>query len=164
MANRRHAIAESSLTPAQLKRRGKKGWQRKFKDQQDLWDKAVSYFEFVETNPLLEQKLVANGGEHELMDLPKMRAMSIDGFLLHCEVARRTWTDYQNLDEFADAVAAIEATIRTQKFEGAAANLLNSNIISRDLELVDKTSNEHGGIGGGPVATFNFIPVGPDDS
>ena len=36
------------------------------------------------------------------------------------------------------------AVIRTQKFEGASAGLLNANIIARDLGLSDKTELEHG--------------------
>ena len=39
--------------------------------------------------------------------------------------------------------------IRTQKFAGAAADLLNANIIARDLGLADK--NEVTGKDGGPV-------------
>jgi hypothetical protein len=35
----------------------------------------------------------------------------------------------------------VEEIIRTQKFEGASADLLNPNIIARDLGLADKQDN-----------------------
>ena len=45
----------------------------------------------------------------------------------------------------------MEEIIRQQKFEGAAANLLNANIIARDLGLADKA--EITGRDGGPIET-----------
>ena len=36
----------------------------------------------------------------------------------------------------------IDSIIRTQKFEGAAADLFNANIISRDLGLVDRQARD----------------------
>ena len=40
---------------------------------------------------------------------------------------------------------------REQKFTGAAADLLNANIIARDLGLKDNVSNEHTGANGGAI-------------
>ena len=48
----------------------------------------------------------------------------------------------------------MEQIIRTQKFEGAAAELLNPNIIARDLGLADRS--EHSGPGGGPIRTLDL--------
>ena len=39
----------------------------------------------------------------------------------------------------------IENVIKSQKFAGAAADLLNANIIARDLGLKDASSTEHTG-------------------
>lgn len=44
-----------------------------------------------------------------------------------------------------------EEIIRRQKFEGAAADLFNPNIIARDLGLADKS--ELTGKDGGPIET-----------
>ena len=43
----------------------------------------------------------------------------------------------------------VEDIIRTQKFEGASAELLNVSIIARDLGLADKS--EHSGPNGGAI-------------
>ena len=42
--------------------------------------------------------------------------------------------------------------IKTQKFEGAAAELLNANIIARDLGLADKKE-----LGGDPTRPIHVI-------
>ena len=42
-------------------------------------------------------------------------------------------------------IEKIESIIRSQKFEGAAADLLNANIIARDLGLKDSSETTHNG-------------------
>ena len=49
----------------------------------------------------------------------------------------------------------MDEIIRTQKFEGASADLLNPNIIARDLGLADKS--ELTGAGGGAIETVTRI-------
>lgn len=164
MAKKSHKRKSSSEQTELSAKRRKAGFSRRFDTPEQLWGEAKEYFEWVDDNPLIEQKYYSNAGVHELMDCPKMRAMSVAAMCLHMGVAERTWRDYCSIPEFEDVTEAIKSTIHTQKFEGGAANLLNSNIISRDLGLTEKTSNEHTGADGGPVAVFNFIPVGPDDS
>jgi len=44
---------------------------------------------------------------------------------------------------FSTVIADIEAVIKSQKFQGAAAGLLNANIIARDLGLADKSDFDH---------------------
>ena len=41
-------------------------------------------------------------------------------------------------EDFLTIISYIEETCYSQKFEGAAADFFNSNIIARDLGLVDK--------------------------
>jgi hypothetical protein len=48
-----------------------------FKSPDALWSAAVEYFEWVEDNPLYEAKVAANKGEPDIVDVRKMRAMSI---------------------------------------------------------------------------------------
>ena len=49
-----------------------------------------------------------------------------------------TWQDYTEKDDFSAVTTRIEDIIYEQKFTGAAADLLNPNIIARDLGLADK--------------------------
>ena len=53
-----------------------------------------------------------------------------------------------------------EAVIYRQKFEGAAADMLNQAIIARELGLVDR--KEMTGLGGGPLITVIEIVAATD--
>lgn len=104
-----------------------------------LWDAATEYFGWVEENPLLEAKAFAHQGNVTVATLPKMRAMTIDGLCLFLDISVQTWYEYKGREDFSEVIARVENVIRSQKFSGAAADLLNANIIARDLGLSDKS-------------------------
>lgn len=108
-----------------------------------LWAACAEYFEWVEQNPLWESKPFAFQGVVTVENMPKMRAMSLGGLCIFLDIARPTWDDYRKNKDFSAVCAGVEEIIRTQKFEGASADLLNPSIIARDLGLTDK--QEHSG-------------------
>lgn len=112
-----------------------------FKTPEALWDAAVQYFEWVEANPLWEARAVSNKGEPEIIKLPKVRAMTLDGLQNFIGIGEDAWRKYAKSEDFIGVCAHIAKIIRQQKFEGAAANLLNHAIIARDLGLAEKTDN-----------------------
>jgi hypothetical protein len=75
----------------------------------------------------------------------KMRAMTQSGLYLFLDIDRMTWDNYRGREDFFAVVMRVEDTIRSQKFAGAAADLLNANIIARDLGLSEKSEVEHSG-------------------
>jgi len=109
-----------------------------FPSPDDLWAAACEYFEWVEDNPLYEDKLTSYQGENKHEPVAKMRAMTLAGLCLFLDISREAWYEYERKDGFSDVTRAIDETIRSQKFAGAAADLLNANIIARDLGLADK--------------------------
>ena len=97
---------------------------------QELKDAAIEYFEWVDANPLWETKpMIAQGDIHDA-PIPKMRAMTLKGLSIFLGIAHCTWIDYRTKEGFSEVVSYVEDVIRTQKFEGASAGLLNSNIIA----------------------------------
>lgn len=114
------------------------GRPRVFKSPEDMLETATAYFEWVVEHPLWEAKAFAYQGEVKVEKLPKMRAMTLDGLWLHMGITRKCWDSYRQREEFLPVVTRIETIIREQKFTGAAAELLNPNIIARDLGLADK--------------------------
>lgn len=116
-----------------------------------LWDAAAEYFEWIEANPLYEAKAFAYQGIVTTTELPKMRAMTVAGLCLFLDISQQAWSEYKSRDGFGEVTKRIDDTIRTQKFAGAAADLLNANIIARDLGLSDK--QELTGANGGPIET-----------
>jgi len=126
-----------------------------------LWGAACEYFAWVEENPLWEDKVMSYQGVNTHEPISKMRAMTVDGMCLFLDIGIQTWHDYKARKDFSEVTARIERVIRSQKFAGAAADLLNANIIARDLGLAEKS--ELTGKDGGPIQSrFEVVFVGPD--
>lgn len=131
-----------------------------FADAEQLWVAAEQYFDWVEENPLYEIKLVTFQGKATQEPLAKMRAMTIAGLCIFLDICEKTWFNYAHHDDFLHVTTRIDRIIRTQKFEGACADLLNAKIIARDLGLADK--KEIGGSGGAPMPVSTISIVSPE--
>lgn len=126
------------------KLRSKHGRDKLFATPELLWKAACEYFEWCEENPLYETRGFAYQGIVTKENFPKMRAMTLSQlcFYLNCNEAYfRTFKAQLPEDEkdFNTVIADIEKTIYNQKFQGASADLLNANIIARDLGLKERT-------------------------
>lgn len=113
-----------------------KAWERDKSYVPDaLWGKAVEYFQWVQSNPLIEEKAFGTGYTAKVS---KIRAMTIRGFCVFANIATQTFQLYETKEEYSAITARIRDIIFTQKFEGAAAGLLETNIIARELGLIDR--------------------------
>jgi hypothetical protein len=110
-----------------------------FQTPDDLWTACLQYFDWVDDNPLYECKAFGHKDGPQTIDLPKMRAMTITGLCIFLDIGRRTWDDYRAREDFVPVTTRVDEIIWTQKFQGAAADLLNANIIARDLGLPDRS-------------------------
>ncbi|TJV21078.1 MAG: DNA-packaging protein [Mesorhizobium sp.] len=110
-----------------------------FIDPEKLWTACCEYFEWVDAHPLYEAKPFAYQGEVKIENVAKMRAMTISGLCIFLDIGRVTWAEYTKREDFQYITSQVEEIIRTQKFEGASADLLNANIIARELGLADKS-------------------------
>ena len=122
-----------------------------FASPDDLWDACTQYFEWVDENPLYESRPFAYQGTVTQEPVAKMRAMTMMGLCNFLDIGTSTWADYRNKDDFSEVVLRAEQIMRQQKFEGASADLLNPNIIARDLGLADR--QELSGRDGGTIKT-----------
>ena len=122
-----------------------------FESPEDLWEACQEYFDWVENNPLYEAKAFAYQGKVNVESLPKMRAMTIGGLCIFLDIDRGSWDNYAAKEDFFHVTTRATEIIRDQKFAGAAAELLNPNIIARDLGLAETQKNEHSGPNGGPM-------------
>lgn len=127
------------------KARSSHGRSPKFQTPEILWDACCEYFEWVEQNPLQEAQAFAYQGDVKVQPLPKMRAMTVSGLCIFLDISLQNWTEYRERKGFSDVTTRVDEIIRTQKFQGAAAGLLNPSIIARDLGLSDKQEHEHTG-------------------
>ena len=134
-----------------------------FSDPEQLRNACYEYFEWVEENPLYEEKIFHSSGMITKDTVTKMRAMTISGLCLFLDICENTWANYKKQPDFLSITLEVEKVIYNQKFAGASADLLNSNIIARELGLADKQQNEHTGADGKPIAHSVEIKVTFDD-
>jgi len=105
-----------------------------YTDVKEFAEKCAEYIDYIQANPLYESRVVSG----EIYELPKMRAMSIEGLCNHLDITVKTYRSYRDRSDFLPVLTRVEQIMYAQKFEGAAAELLSHSIISRDLGLVDK--------------------------
>lgn len=113
-----------------------------FGSPDELWSACAEYFDWIEDNPLYETKAFAFQGVVTQEAIPKMRAMTIIGLCLFLDIDRSTWYALKAKEGFSDITTRAEEVIYNQKFSGAAADLLNANIIARDLGLKEQSQVE----------------------
>ena len=122
-----------------------------FEKPDDLGKACFEYFEWVEANPLWKEEAFAYQGMVHKDTVSKMRAMTISGLCIFLDIDNSTWFDYAKKEGFSNITKQVENIIKDQKFSGAAAGLLNANIIARDLGLKDASKQELSGPDGGPI-------------
>ena len=122
------------------KARTKHGRDKLFASAELLLEACQEYFQWVEDNPLYEAKPFSFQGEITIAQVAKMRAMTIGGLCIFLGIDQTTWQRWKGGDDqdFCRVTREVEEIIYNQKFTGASADLLNANIIARDLGLADK--------------------------
>lgn len=119
---------------------------------QDFLRAAVEYFEWAESHPLKEEVTGFYQGEVCRGDVSKVRPFTKRGLAIYLGMPVSRLESYRARGEdWEEAVEMVEQVIYTQKFENAAAGLLNSTIVSRDLGLAER--NELTGRDGEPLQT-----------
>lgn len=128
------------------RRRLTTGAPRKYETAADLEKEVIGYFEWLEDNPLMEEKIFQANGEIIKGSAAKMRAATVVGLCLYLGISRRAWFDWKDSrPDLLHIMDAAEEAIYNQKFEGASAGLLKENIIARELGLADKQDTKHSG-------------------
>lgn len=153
VANSLWKIVDEKFRRAALPSHGA-GKARRVEGPEELWDLCVEYFSWAEKNPLMEAKAYSTQNGIKKTALPKMRAFTIQGLCLFLGIDVDTWWKWRNMPSHKDlhrVVSWADSVIYEQKFSGAASDLLNSNIITRDLGLADR--KELSGPEGGPIET-----------
>ena len=118
-----------------------------FSSPEQLWEACCQYFEWNEANPLWEIKSYMYQGAPVQDQVPKMRAMTIAGLCNFLDISVDCWALYKSREDFVGITTRAEKIIYQQKFEGAAAEFLNPNIIARDLGLKDSNTTDLNVIG-----------------
>lgn len=122
------------------------GRPRIFATPDDMWKAACKYFEWCDNNPLYEGKHMTDKYEGLVeVSAPRMRPYTEKGMCIHMGISLNYFRNFEennkDNDKLADymaVIAHIKNVIFTQKLEGAAAGLLQHNIIAMELGLAQK--------------------------
>ena len=107
-----------------------------FKSAQEFLDQAQTYFDWVDDNPLLLNKVFGSGKK---MNEKKARAMGIQSLCVHLGISHTTFLNYRKReDDFGIAAAYVQQVMDAYNVEIACSGLGNGNIIGRILGLSDK--------------------------
>lgn len=106
-------------------------------DPKELWERCCQYFDWLEENPLQEEKAFMYQGEIHHADERRMRAPTVQGLTAFLGVHRGTWARWKESPHpgIREVVQRADDIMHDYKFTGAAAGLLNSALIMRDLGL-----------------------------
>ncbi len=139
------------------------GRKRKYESSQALWEACVAYFEWVEANPVIEEKLVQHRGKCIAKNVNHPRPMTIQGLCAHLGISDETWNTYRKKN-YQDDCELVEQIMYEQKLSGASAGLMSTQLMARYLGLTDKTEQEISGPNKGPIKTqtITFNPVKPN--
>jgi hypothetical protein len=107
----------------------------KFADGEALRKACVEYFEWVDEHPLYEMRLVTYGGRATQVPLRKMRAMTKGDLCRYLNIARTTWNAWHDRPDLAETVERAESVIWCWQFGGAAAGLLDADLVIRQLGI-----------------------------
>lgn len=130
--------------------RAKHGRDKIFSTPAQLWDAACEYFDWCDTNPLIEVDYRGSNPPVKVK-IPKMRPYTIEGLVLFLGVNRTYINDFEDgikanpqkdSKDFSEVLTRIRDIIYRQKFEGAASGFLNPQVIMRDLGLREKINTQ----------------------
>lgn len=122
--------------------RANSGRKRKYDTAQSLKKACIKYFEWVEDNPIEVQKHALFKGKAFEYFEERPRAMLLAQLCRSLGVTQETWSNWRKTrQDLSEVITWAESVIWEQKFQGAAAELFNSNIIAQELGL--KSRLEH---------------------
>lgn len=126
------------------KQRAKHGRDKLFASSECLWEACCEYFEWVQANPMEEERIFCYQGEIIQGSIKRIRPMTLSSLFIFLDISKATWSNWKNGDNkgLMNIIERAEMVIYTQKFEGAATNLFNANLMARELGIKDRVETE----------------------
>lgn len=117
---------------------------RKFKSPGELWDACKGYFVFMAENPVLEHKPFHYQGQVTVEQIPHPRTATLHGLCPYLGIGLERWrkwgrpTDPCYDEGYAEVVRLVEGLIFEWNVSRANAGVLDANLTSRLLGLVER--------------------------
>jgi hypothetical protein len=100
-----------------------------------LWEKAEEYFRWNRAHPLEEEKAYSTG---KSVIVSKMRALTMAGFRAFAGMSQPEFEAYSKSPDYKASMSRIKDVMYAQKFEAAAAGILETPVITRELNRYDQ--------------------------
>ena len=125
------------------KNRSKHGRKKIFSDPEFLYLECTKYFQWCDENPIYETKISFFQGVASQATLPKTRVYMLAGLFRFLGIDEVTWQNYRKRKEFSLVCFTVEQIVREQKFSGAAVDIFNAGLISKDLGLKEHIETDN---------------------
>lgn len=123
----------------------------KFPTPEAMQEAAIKAFDHFASHPHKETVLFHHKGTVVRTFKDVMRPFTFRGVALRMGTTAATLNNYRTVAGFKEVLEWMDEVIYTQKFEGAAGNMMNANFLARDLGLAER--KELTGPNGGPLQT-----------
>lgn len=124
----------------------KPGAPRKYDTPKKLRNACVNYFKWAEANPLeVEKHAIFKGNAIPYLE-KRPRALLISQLCRSLGVTQETWNKWRKTrQDLSEVITWAESVIWEQKFQGAAIDVFNSNIIAQELGLKSRVEHSEAG-------------------
>lgn len=142
------------------------GRPRIYETADQLLNDVQEYIDWAIATPLKESKVFAPSayskeGEATIIEVDKLRPLTIEGLTSFLKIGASTWKSYKKVKELLPVVELVMDVMHAYNVDGAAADLLNSNIVVRKLGL--KEHQDHSSDDGSmtPITSITRTVVDP---
>lgn len=120
------------------KLRAKHGRDKIFETPEIMLEACYEYFEYQSEQSW--NKIDYRGKDADRVEIPTSSPFTLTGLCIFLGVNTKYFTEFEKScsKDFSEVITHVRDIIYNQKFEGAATGAYNSNIIARDLGLIDK--------------------------
>jgi hypothetical protein len=107
---------------------------------ESVYDMAVKYFEWAESNSLQAAETAAFQGRVSESKVHKVRVFTMNGFRLFSGMSEAVIVKYRKDPQFKEVIEFIDSVIYEQKFQLAANGIINGSFIGKEMGI-DKPAN-----------------------
>lgn len=128
------------------KNRSEHGRDLLFAKPELLREEICKYFNWSDGHPWHKVEAIKSGSG-KLIKVPMSRPYTLSGLCLFLNASEAWWKNFRKnkslSQDFLSVIEWAEDVIRTQKLEGAALGVFNSNIVARELGMAEKIDARH---------------------
>lgn len=111
----------------------------------ELYEKCLKYFERLKKSPVKIKRKTREKGKTVFFWDEFPRAPTLSGLCEFIGVHENTWRKYEKDPQFMWVTTRVRAWMYDEKFQGAAVNIYNANIIAQELGLKSRVEHSQEG-------------------